>query len=155
MSVRFFHLLYPAVVFSLFFSGCKSRNDVTDESVEEPPISAPDALRTRIDDAISYSANQRLMNTRDQAAWQIVHGLEAFGRDLKIESDGQVVGALDYLFQGNPLKGWVLRPGDKGLIAVLEAGSKTGEGHPDQWLGYLSQCGVQLDDPLVVGGKTY
>ena len=38
---------------------------------------------------------------------------------------------------------------------LLEAGSKTGEGHPDQWLGYLSQCGVQLDDPLVVGGKTY
>ena len=63
--------------------------------------------------------------------------------------------ALDYIFQGNPLKGWNLRPGDHGIIALLEAGSKTGEGHPDQWLGYLSQCGVQLDDPLVVVGKPY
>lgn len=134
--------------------GCKSSKSVS-EDTPDPELPAADRFRARIDEEIKYTANQRLMNTRDQAAWQIVHGLEAFGRDLKIESDGQVVGALDYIFQGNPLKGWVLRPGDKGVIAVLEAGSKTGEGHPDQWLGYLSQCGVQLDDPLVVGGKTY
>lgn len=144
-----------ALIAGLTFAGCKNRDSATDVSIEEPVLPAADAFRARIDAAIAYTANQRLMNTRDQAAWQIVHGLEAFGRDLKIENDGQVVGALDYLFQGNPLKGWVLRPGDKGVIAVLEAGSKTGEGHPDQWLGYLSQCGVQLDDPLVVGGKTY
>ena len=30
------------------------------------------------------------------------------------------------------------------------AGSKMGQGHPDQWLGYLSQCGLSLDDKLVV-----
>jgi hypothetical protein len=24
----------------------------------------------------------------------------------------------------------------------------TGQGHPDQWLGYLSQCGLQLDERL-------
>jgi hypothetical protein len=28
-------------------------------------------------------------------------------------------------------------------------------GHPDQWLGYLSQCGLSLDDPLTVGDKQY
>ena len=153
---------YAPLAIAVLLAGCKDRDDVTDENVEEPAVSAPDALRTRIDAAISYTADQRLMNTRDQAAWQIVHGLEAFGRKLEIESDGEVVGALDYLLKGNPLKGWVLRPGEKfpdgstGVVAILEPGSKTGEGHPDQWLGYLSQCGdVQLDDPLVVGGTKH
>lgn len=155
------HLLFlPAV---LLLSGCKDASSVADETDIEPPASsAPDALKQRIDDAIAYTAGQRLMNVRDQAAWQIVHGLEAFGRQLNIEVDGKPVCALDYLFQGNPLKGWTIRPGDKlpdgstGVFVLLEAGSKTGEGHPDQWLGYLSQCGdVKLDDEVVVGGKTY
>ncbi len=137
-------------------AGCKDQTSATDynDQPDAATVSA-DNLRARVDAAIDYTRDQRIMNTRDQAAWQVVHGLEAFGRDLKIEADGQPVGALDYIFQGNPLKGWNLRPGDKGVIAILEAGSKTGEGHPDQWLGYLSQCGVQADDPLVVGGKTY
>jgi hypothetical protein len=162
MSRLNFRLLcLPLVLLCVITAGCKDEDDATD-NIDQPaaPI-ASDALRLRIDDAINYTLNQRLMTTRDQAAWQVVHGLEAFGRDLKIEADGETVGALDYLFKGNPLKGWLLRPGDKfpdgstGIIAVLEPGSKTGEGHPDQWLGYLSQCGVQLDDPLVVGGSTY
>ena len=96
------------------------------------------------------------MNTRDHAAWQIVHGIEAFGRDLPIEHDGQVSSAVDYLFAGGVLKGWVMRPGDKGVFSLIEAGSKTGQGHPDQWLGYMSQCGdVKPDAPMIVGGKKY
>jgi hypothetical protein len=162
MPRRNFRLLCsPLVLLCIILAGCKDEDDATDNTDQPAAPIAPDALRSRIDDAINYTLNQRLMTTRDQAAWQIVHGLEAFGRDLKIEADGETVGALDYLFKGNPLKGWLLRPGDKfpdgsmGIIAVLEPGSKTGEGHPDQWLGYLSQCGVQLDDPMVVGGTTY
>ena len=116
---------------------------------------SPAALKARVNEVIAYTRDQRLMNTRDQSAWQIVHGLIAFGRDLKIEADGHVVGALDYILQGNPLRGWTLRPGDKGLIAILEAGSKTGQGHPDQWLGCMSQFGVKIDEPVIVGGKTY
>jgi hypothetical protein len=147
-------LFLPLAVLTLI-AGCKDQTSATDYDQPETPAVAGENLQARIDASIEYTRNMRLMNTRDQAAWQIVHGLEAFGRDLKIEADGQTVGALDYIFQGNPLKGWNLRPGDHGVVVLLEAGSKTGEGHPDQWLGYLSQCGVQLDDPLVVGGKTY
>jgi hypothetical protein len=49
----------------------------------------------------------------------------------------------------------VLRKGDHGVVAVVEAGSKTGQGHPDQWLGYLSQCGLVADDVIVVGGEKF
>jgi hypothetical protein len=41
------------------------------------------------------------------------------------------------------------------LLAVLEAGSKTGQGHQDQWLGYLSQIGLNPEEPIVVAGQTY
>jgi hypothetical protein len=53
------------------------------------------------------------------------------------------------------LKGWDLRPGDKGVIAVLAPGSKEAQGHPDQWIGYLSQCNLPPDEKLVVQGKEY
>ncbi len=78
-----------------------------------------------------------------------------YGRDFQIYHDGKLVGAIDYLLGGGRLRGWNLRKGDHGVVAVLEGGSKTGQGHPDQWLGYLSQVGISLDEPLVVGGETF
>jgi len=45
--------------------------------------------------------------------------------------------------------------GQPGVTAVVEPGSKTGQGHPDQWLAIIAQCGVPSDQSLVVGGETY
>ena len=112
-------------------------------------------LRERLDRAIEYTYANRHLNTKDQAAWQIVHGALVFGRDFQIYNDGQLVKAIDYLLAGGQLRGWNMRPGDHGLEAILEAGSNTGQGHEDQWVGYLSQCGITLDDSLVVGGQTF
>jgi hypothetical protein len=137
--------------------GCLDRDSVATANVASQPKSqSPDDLKKKIDGIIDYTLNARLMNVRDHAAWQVVHGIEAYGRDLPIEHDGQVSSALDYLLAGGVLKGWSLRPGDKGVISIIEAGSKTGQGHPDQWLGYMSQCGdVKADDVLIVGTKQY
>lgn len=116
----------------------------------------PDAesLRAEIDDALDFTW-ARHMNTQDHAAWQIVHGILAYGRDLKIESEGQVVSALDHALQGGYIRGWNMRPGDKGLESLLESGSKEGQGHEDQWLGYISQIGLPMAQPIAVRGKTY
>ena len=121
------------------------------------PAKLPDDsdLCDRLDRVLDYTVANRHMATTDQAAWQVVHGALAFGRDLKIYHDGKLVSALDYLLAGGELRGWVLRKGDHGLEAVLEAGSKTGQGHEDQWLGYLSQCGLTTQQPIVVAGQTY
>jgi hypothetical protein len=112
-------------------------------------------LRDRIDTALAFTYSNRHLNTTDQAAWQIVHGALMYGRDFEIYHEGKLVHALDYLMRGGKLRGWTMRKGDHGLEAVLEAGSKTGQGHEDQWLGYLSQVGLTLDDPIVVGGETF
>jgi hypothetical protein len=121
-------------------------------ALEIPP---DDELRTRIDAILDFSSNARNLNSRDHAAWQIVHGLLQYGRDFQIEHEGKLVGALDYLTSGGKLTGWNLRKGSHGVVALLEAGSKTGQGHPDQWLGYLSQCGLGIDDKLVVAGEDF
>jgi hypothetical protein len=112
-------------------------------------------LRDRLDRVIQFTADNRHLNTKDQAGWQVVHGILVYGRDYQIYHDGKLVKALDYLLAGGPLRGWTMRKGDHGLEAVLEAGSNTGQGHEDQWLGYLSQCGLKPEETLVVGGERY
>ncbi|MFN9368216.1 MAG: hypothetical protein ACK6CT_05540 [Planctomycetia bacterium] len=117
----------------------------------------------RIDAALTFARERRRLNAAVHGAWQVVHGVLAFGQSFPLEYDGRVVPALDHLLGGGPIAGWKLRPGRPGVVAVVEEGSTMGQGHPDQWLGYLSQCGVAggprdrggipLDTRLVVAGR--
>ncbi len=113
------------------------------------------ALQTRIDAAVEHTLNSRTLNTKDHNAWQIVHGILPYGYAFQIDKDGEKISALEWLMSGGMLNGWNLRPGDKGVVAVVEQGSKSGQGHPDQWLGYLSQCGLKPDDKLQVEGMDF
>jgi hypothetical protein len=111
-------------------------------------------LAAKIDEVVDFTES-RYMNAKDHAAWQIVHGILAYGYNLKIYVDGELVSALEHLMKGGQLRGWHVKPGDRGLEAIVEPGSKTGQGHEDQWVGYLSQCGLEWDDPIVVGDQTF
>jgi hypothetical protein len=121
------------------------------------------ALHGRIDAALAQARDGRLLDASVHGAWQVVHGILAFGREFPLRHDGNVSPALDYLLAGGPITGWVLRPAAPGIRAVVEGGSTMAQGHPDQWLGYLSQCGlaacgkggVPLDTKLVVAGRDY
>lgn len=120
-------------------------------------------LCDRIDAALAHARDRRRLNAAVHGAWQVVHGVLAFGPDFPLEHDGRVLPALDHILGGGPVTGWKLRPGRPGVIAVVEEGSTMGQGHPDQWLGYLSQCGIAggprgrggipLDTRLVVAGR--
>lgn len=124
-------------------------------SVVDPTKQTPEQMRGRLDSAIDFIRTQRLLNSKDHSAWQVVHGILPYGRAFEIKHDGQVISALDYLLAGGKLNGWNMRRGDHGVQTILEAGSKTGQGHEDQWLGYLSQCGLKIDDKIVVGGESF
>ena len=125
-----------------------------DATAKDADAAADDELRQRLDDAIA-GVRSRQMDPKVNNAWQIVHGLLCFGPDLKITVDGEPTPALNWLFSGGQLKGWVLVPGEKGLKDVEEPGSKSGEGHDDQWLGYLSQSGIGPDDEIRVKDETF
>jgi len=120
------------------------------------PVLKEDALRDEIDQVLALIAGRRL-DVKTNAAWQIVHGVLGVNRDLLIEHDGKAVPALDYLLDGGAAQGWELRPGDHGLDSVVDPGSKTGQGHEDQWIGYLSLLNLPPDRPVVErrSGRTY
>jgi hypothetical protein len=137
-------------------TGCtRSESATADTAPQIAPLPGDAELHERLDAVINFSRDKRRLNTRDHAAWQVVHGALEFGRDFTIDHQGKPVGALDHLLGGGKLRGWDLRKGDRGVIALVEPGSKSGQGHPDQWLGYLSICGLTPADKLVVGGEEF
>ncbi len=152
-------LLLPLL---LWGTACNRQPSDETARVDEvvPPVFTPDellpddALRARIDEVLDFTEARRLDAGR-HAAWQIVHGVLAFGPNFHIEVDGELVPALRYLLDGGELRGWNLRPTDHGLEAPLESGSNTGQGHEDQWIGYLCQSELTADEPLVYRGKDY
>jgi len=132
-----------------------------------PSPSAPidrAGLCRRIDAALTHARDSRRLDAAVQGAWQIVHGILAFGPEFPLDARGGETTALEHLLGGGRATGWKLRPGSVGVVAEVDPGSTMGQGHPDQWLGYLSQCGVArgataagggipLDTPLEAGGR--
>lgn len=144
-----------AAVCCLLAGGC---GRPAGEPAAQPATAAvsPAELCPRINRVLDQTRNGRQLSTAAQGAWQVVHGILAFGEEFTVLHEGQPVPALDYLLSGGRLAGWKLRPGPHGIIAVVEEGSTLGQGHPDQWLGYLSQCGsdgIPLERPLLVGDQ--
>ncbi|HEY2759736.1 MAG TPA: hypothetical protein VGI75_03315, partial [Pirellulales bacterium] len=139
--------------------GCNKKSDTPTFAKISP--ADENILRDRIDAVVDHTLNNRTLNTHDHNAWQIVHGILPYGRAFRIDHDGEMIYALDWLLQGGALSGWDLRPGPNGVIAVLAPGSKAAQGHPDQWIGYLSQGGLDgihglsKDEPIMVQGKQY
>lgn len=126
-----------------------------------PPPATPRAelpLCTRIGAVVRHARDARRLDTAVHGAWQVVHGILAFGPEFPIAHEGRTSPALSYLASGGRVAGWRLRPGDRGVVAIVEEGSTTGQGHPDQWLGYLSQCGlggIPLDTRLMVADREF
>ncbi len=142
-----------SVVLCLGSAGCRKNKQEAAHRGELTTIN-PDDLCERITKILKQTRDGRELSTDLQGAWQIVHGILAFGEQFTILHESVTVPALDYLLEGGSLQGWKLRHGEHGIIALVEEGSTLGQGHKDQWLGYFSQCGskgIPLETPLVVG----
>jgi len=125
-----------------------------------PGAAVPDRLRlcARIDAALAHARDDRLQDASVNGAWQVVHGILAFGDELPLATPDGRTKALPWLLDGGALAGWRVRPGAHGLVATIEEGSTTGQGHPDQWMGYLSQCGrdgLPAGTPITVAGRRF
>jgi hypothetical protein len=162
-----------------FIAGCNSAGEsaataATDASAKKngsaalnaTPLPGDDEILQQIDDALEYTYNHRRLSVgttaNDQAAWQIIHGALAFKREFLIRDGTRDVSAVDYILSGGKLKGLDLRRGDlldeatkRYGIATVIAEDKMGQGHADQWLGYLSDCHLSLDEPIIVEGQKH
>lgn len=118
------------------------------------PDPSPAALRDQIDRVLDFTEHGRVMSLEKHAAWQLLHGVLAFGPKFKIQSGDEMVVALDWVFAGKPMRGWSLVATDYGVQALIEPG-KLGQGHEDQWLAIISQWPLPATREIVVDGETY
>lgn len=151
-------------------SGCFTTDAKTNVSLpvgeKSAELPSDDEIQKKLDEALDLTFEKRHLNLDDHAAWQIVHGILAFDRAFEIELDkksGKRVSALDYLLDGGAMKGWTMQPGimldeatgRRGLKAVVEGGTKAGQGHYDQWLGYLADCNLKPDQTIKSADHVY
>lgn len=115
----------------------------------------------RLDALLQQILVGRKLTIADQAAWQILHGSLAYGRAFPVETESGIVSASDYVLAGGAMQGWDPVPGDsfgdpprRTIRLQMDPGAKVGQGHRDQWLAILSQCGYPLDQPVTAGGIT-
>jgi hypothetical protein len=151
--------VFVALLGCVAFSGCNDAKSggkpgAATASAAQQPLPTDAQLKAQLDDVIGLTLERKL-SPQVNNAWQIVHGVLCYGDQLKLNDNGKTVPALEWILAGGKLKGWTMVPAEKGLGSLLEPGDKTGQGHEDQWLGYLSQSGVPLDAPLVVSGQTF
>jgi hypothetical protein len=155
----------PGLALGLVFavSGCGVDKNKLAEPLPVDELPADSVLREMLDAATDDAYLNRRLNLRDHAAWQIVHGILAYEHDFVVaDEQGRLVPALKYLLDGGEMQGWILRPGTsldengrRGVVAVLDAGSTIGQGHADQWLGYLADCNLPIDQVIKVAGRDH
>jgi len=139
-------------------SGCQSKSEPESRDAQEQvgkPVHAGMPLQDLIEQTLLFNRDKRMLSVDRNAAWQVAHGAVAYGKDLKLQVDGKEVSALEYLFSGGQIRGWELSLGPTlantnrpSIKAYVEAGSYVGQGHVDQFIGYLSQAALPLNTPI-------
>src|SRR3954451_21568552 len=141
-------------------------NGGTAKSADGAKLPGDDELLRQIEEALEYTFDRRRLSVGpsadDQAAWQIIHGALAYKREFLVNDGARDISAVEYILTGGKMKGLDLRRGDlldeatkRYGIATVVAEDKMGQGHADQWLGYLSDCHLPLDEPIVVEGEKH
>lgn len=156
-------LIAAAAIFWL--AGCGPAATVKSpggDTTQAAALPSDEEILRQIDEALDYTWERRRLSVNQQAAWQIIHGALAFKRDFLVSDGEQDVPAVDYLLAGGQLRGWSLRRGDlldpatqRYGVKALVTEDKEGQGHADQWMGYLSDCRLALDEPIVVEGQRH
>jgi hypothetical protein len=139
-------------------SGCQPQITQTPRSRQ---VSDSGSIAALIDRTLEFNGSKRVLSVERNAALQVAYGAVAYENDLKIQFQGKEVPALDRLFQGGQMRGWELSTGPvrastkrPSVQAYVEAGSYVGQGHVDQFLGYLSQATLPLDTPIQIKDQT-
>ena len=129
----------------------------TDDSPPPTP-----SLLSRIDTVLENELRSRGLSVMVHGAWQIFHGILAFGKRFEIDTPNGRRPALEYFADGGTCDGFLPTIGDRlsgeerfGLRVALEPSTKIGQGHRDQWLAVVAQAGMAADDTWVVGNTTF
>lgn len=104
---------------------------------------------------------RRGLNVELNGAWQVLHGVLAYGTECLVQTPAGERRAVEYLLAGGKLAGFDPLPGDmlasgrRGVRFELEPASMSGQGHRDQWLAVLSQTDLPRDTEIRVGQQVH
>ncbi|WP_150106031.1 hypothetical protein [Rubinisphaera brasiliensis] len=112
-------------------------------------------LLALVEEAIEISGRRYLI-ANEHSPWQIYHGLNAFRRDFKLELNGQLVSAVDWLSTTNPQfreSPWFEKTVHGGRAHRYTVPYHF-EGHPNQSLALMVMCNLPLDHQFAVDDGT-
>lgn len=150
-------LILALILPFVMIGGCNDHQE--NEAQKKPP--KDDELKAALDDVLDWTFEHRAVDTQRSGAWQILHGVLAYGRAFQVEHEGERVPAVDYVLEGGEIDGFLTEAGDdlgegrRGLRAILQPGTKRGQGHADQWLAVLAQSGLSADQTIIRNGQEY
>lgn len=154
-------ILFITVACFLLLSGCPVSTDPappvrpSEEGSEEP-------LASLVQRTLDQNRAGRRLSTETHGAWQILHGVLAYGDRFTVETAGGTQPAIQYLLDGGAVKGFQPESGDRlgederaGLRMDMQPSTKVGQGHRDQWLAVLSQCGLSPQTAIRSGETSF
>lgn len=122
----------------------------TVEVIEAPPgVESPDTKTDALTDLVQLAiteTSKRRLTAGVHTPWQVVHGILALRWDLKLLTNTGEIGAIEWIgggatFEGQPL--WQVTPyGGRGHPFTRPYAF---EGHPTQFMGYMSMADIPLD----------
>ncbi len=149
-----------AIFVCLLALGCPlAQNPVQPAAQSIDQLEPLDQLVAR---TLDDNLRDRKLSTDTHGAWQVLHGVLAYGDQFTIETPAGETSAIEYLLDGNRVDGFEPASGDligdpmrHGLRIDLQPGTKTGQGHRDQWLAVIAQCELPLQTQLRADGQTF
>jgi hypothetical protein len=123
-------------------------------AVAAKPSGNEPLIQQRIETALQQVRQRELLLSN--GFWTVFHGILGLGPELTLMHPQLriQVNALDYICQGYPLRGLHFIPTAYG-VDVETGETFVSQGHQDQFLAEMAQCGVAGDRRFVVEGKPY
>ena len=147
---------------SLMTAGCPLSIPASLPADAPSDDTSPDSIASLVAETLQYEKQSRGLSTMVNGAWQIFHGVLAYGSEFEIDTPLGREPALRYFTGGGTCEGFRPSAGNligekkrQGLRVEIEPSTKVGQGHRDQWLAVVAQAGLPLDATWVVDGKTF
>ena len=140
----------------MLFPGCGAGDQLQPEVTVEVGTEISSAqLKQQLDEVLDFTYSERFLDTENHAAWQILHGALTYQRDFLVRYKEEMTSAVDFVLGGGHIKGWTFERGKHGPRALLEEGTKTGQGHADQWFAVMAQSELAGDQPIEIHGELF
>lgn len=125
--------------------------------IATPPAEKPaptDPLLAQVDEAIKVTS-RRYLDASGHTPWQMVHGLLALRENFEIKVEGKKVNGLEWISNGPVYRGtpWFEKTQYGGRAQPYNGTPYVFEGHPNQFIGYMTLCNLPLEHKFKTTGE--